>query len=312
MKIIRWFFYGLFIFIIVGAMIGFIVTPIVRDSYNTTMRDLDPSAANGNLVTAYNTKDDVYFDTYLPKDLKAKKTKQVGYILNVTYGTTSQKYSDGGYLTYSKEGETIDAQLIDCSTGEVIASQYFEAYFPEYVDLADELKVEPSVVAEWLTHVYPKWPAGKDVGHDYGPDGCSVCGYLPDQKESTVSQSAAEPTGPETKPAVQDPEAEAEKLVTGLWKLDFIMGGETFDIVPYDGEIKFQINKDHSASITTADEKYSYDWEYFYLNYEDNDPGKPIYNYLLTDKDGNELYFYYYYDNTIGIFTDEYSVFFYR
>lgn len=330
--------FGLVILVMfVLAMIRVLPQALLESTYDSTMQNLNKASANGNLIAGYDEDEDIYIIQYIPRDLLAKTPKKVGYILNITRGTTSEEYSGGGYMFFKVDGETIDAKLIDCDTGKVIASEHFEAYFPKRVELGEKLTVNPSEVSDWVARIYQEKIAGKQtnsnandqehvwqeatctapktctdcgategkpLGHNFMPTVCTRCGMeAGGQKQETPA---------ETKPAVQDPAAEAEKLVTGLWKLDFIMSGETFEFISYEGEIKFQINKDHSASITTADEKYSYDWEYYCLDYEDNDPGKPVYNYRLTDKDGNDLYFYHYSDNTIGIFTMEYSVFFIR
>lgn len=324
MKIVKRVFWIsiLVLFLFVG--ISLLVSTIQEQSYGIEMQDLDVKAAKGSLIAGYDVKEEKYTREYIPKELLAKKQKDVGYLLKLTYGTTGASYSGGHYVT----GKTITAQLVECKTGKIIAENTFEPYFPMTISSDTKtVSVDSSVVTNWISKVYPGNAAdnhvwaeatctspktctdcgateGKPLGHNFMPTVCTRCGMeASGQKQDTPA---------ETKPAVQDPEAEAEKLVTGLWKLDFIMSGETFEFIPYEGEIKFQINKDHSASITTADEKYSYDWVYNYMDYEDNDPNKPVYCYLLIDKDGNELFFYYYYDNTIGIFTMEHSVFFVR
>lgn len=320
MKIIRRIFWLFILGALVMSCITGLILVISKDAYANNMKSLDPSAATGNLVTAYNTNDDIYFDTYLPDEIKAKNPKQVGYILNVTYGITSAKY--GGW--YIQNGETANVQLLDCSTGDVIASQYFEAEFPETVvieESKENIEIEPSVVAEWLTHVYPEWPADKAVVHDYGPEGCYICGQLPNESaptEPAATEPATEPLSvPETTTTVTEPpqkdlSAEAETLLIGQWKLDYVLDGSTFDMVPVDGDITFQINENHTATITTPDENYSYDWVYNVHSYEDDDPDKLILHYLLFDAEGNEIFFSYYYDDTIFIFTEEYSVFFAR
>lgn len=315
MKIIRRIFWLFILGALVMSCITGLILVISKDAYANNMKSLDPSAATGNLVTAYNTNDDIYFDTYLPDEIKAKNPKQVGYILNVTYGITSAKY--GGW--YIQNGETANVQLLDCSTGDVIASQYFEAEFPETVvakESKENIEIEPSVVAEWLTHVYPEWPADKAVVHDYGPEGCYICGQLPN--ESAPTESATEPpsvpetTAAATEPPQKDLSAEAETLLIGQWKLDYVMNNVTYDINYADGDITFQINEDHTASITTPDEEYSYDWVYNFNSYEDDDPNKCIYHYLLFAEDGTEIFLSYYYDDTIFFLYEEYSVFFVR
>ena len=129
---------------------------------------------------------------------------------------------------------------------------------------------------------------------------------------ATEPLSVPETTTTVTEPPQKDLSAEAETLLIGQWKLDYVLDGLTFDMVPVDGDITFQINENHTATITTPDENYSYDWVYNVHSYEDDDPDKLILHYLLFDAEGNEIFFSYYYDDTIFIFTEEYSVFFAR
>ena len=323
--------------LILLVMIRVLPQAMLESSYNDIMKTLDMSSANGNRIAGYEVKEDNYTIQYVPDDLLAKSKKQVGYLLKITRGTTFQKYSDGGYLTFNIEGETIDAQLIHCSTGAVIASEHFEAVFPEYVEMGEKLEVNSSMISDWVTQAYQQnaggnqgnsgnnehthiWQdatctapktctgcgatEGKALGHNFMPTVCTRCGM----EASGQKQEAPA----ETKPAQQNPEDTLNSLIVGQWKLDFIMDGESYDIVPYDGEIKLQINKDSSAFINTPDGRYSYDLVFNFTDYEDNDPNKYIYYFLLIDDDGNELFCGYYYDNSIGIYTDAYSVFFIR
>ena len=327
MKIVRRIFWIVVLVLLVAVGIGALVSSIAEEAYAIGMQELDVKNAKGTLIAGYDVEEETYTRSYIPKELLAKKPENVGYLLKLSYGSTGAAYSGGHYVT----GKTITAQLVDCDTGKVIAENTFEPYFPRTVSSKTKtVSVDSSVVTNWISEVYPGNAAGQDADHVWvdatctAPKTCTHCGategkalghnFLPTvcTRCGMEAGSQKQETPAETKPAVQGPEAEAEKLVAGSWKLDFIMSGETFEFIPYEGEIKFQINKDHSASITTADAKYSYDWEYYCLNYEDNDRSKPVYNYRLTDKDGNDLYFYHYYDNTVGIITMEYSVFFVR
>ena len=319
------------------AMIRVLPQAILDSSYNDIMKTLDMSSAKGERIAGYEVKEDNYTIQYVPDDLLAKKQNQVGYILKITRGKTSQKYSDGGYAVFSKEGETLDVQLIECSTGKVIASEYFEAYFPERVEIDAKLTVNPTVVSDWVAQVYQQYTSGNQVNagagnHDHvwqdatctAPKTCADCGategkalghnFMPTvcTRCGMEASGQKQQTPAETKPAPTDHEAIAESLITGKWKLDFIMDGTTFETVPFEGELTFQLNKDHSAFITTPDEKYSYDWVYNYQYFEDDDPNKNVYSYLLIDDAGNEIYFYHYYDNTVSIVTWDYSVFFTR
>ena len=332
MKKVGKIFWLVILVMFVIAMIRVLPQAILENTYNDTMKTLDMSSANGKLIAGYEVKEDTYTIKYVPSNLLAKRQKQVGYILKITYGTTSEKYSAGGYLDFSIEGETIDAQLIECTSGKVIASEYFEAYFPERVEMGEKLTVNPTVVSDWVAQVYQQYTAGnqtstehvwqdatctapktcadcgategKALGHNFMPTVCTRCGMeASGQKQQTPA---------ETKPAQTDHEAVAESLITGKWKLDFIMDGTTFEMVPFEGELTFQLNKDHSAFINTPDEKYSYDWVYNYQYFEEDDPNKNVYSYLLIDDAGNEIYFYHYYDNTVSIITWDYSVFFTR
>lgn len=301
------------IMVIGGSML--LVINIKEDAYATSMKSLDPSAANGNLVTAYNTNEDVYFDSYLPKEIKAKKPNQVGYILNVTYGVTHQKYSDGGYAMYSKEGETADVQLIDCSTGDVIASQYFEAYFPEYVEMSDELTVDASDVAEWLTHVYPEWPAGEAPAHNYGPDGCTVCGQLPNAQEETPAESVAEESGTATADStvpVEEhvPGSENPSLVLGSWSIDWIMDLTTFGMAEgYSDDMLLTVSEDNTALLYTPEESYHFTWTYNGFSVMD---GEYSMNYTVVSDSGMSYPLAYYEDGTIAVFTENHSLFFVR
>lgn len=299
--------------LLVLAGIVVAVQTIKDTAFDTKMQNLDLSSAKGSLVAGYNVTEDRYTIRYIPKELLAKKPEDVGYLLKFELTKTGAGYTGGHYVS----GTAIEAQLVDCDTGEVLFENTFEPYFPQTVSTKTKsVSVDPDVVERWMNHVYPEWPAGKDVGHDYGPSGCWICGQLPDAPAPT-EPATEPPTVPETTTAATesietDPAAVAEALITDQWKLDFIMDAETFEIVPFDGTIKFQINKDHSAFITTPDGKYSYEWVYNFVDYENNDPDLYTYFYLLIDKDGNEIFFDYYYDGTVAIFTDEYSVFFVR
>lgn len=327
MKTVKRIFWISILALLLIAGIRILVDSIAEESYAIKMQDLDIKTARGSLIAGYDVKEETYTRKCIPKELLAKKPEDVGYLLKLSYGTTGATYSGGHYVT----GKTITAQLVDCDTGKIIDEHTFEPYFPMTVSSKTKtVSVDSSVVTNWISKVYPGEEAaqkgdhvwqdatctdpktctvcgateGKPLGHNFMPNVCTRCGMeAAGQKEEAPA---------ETKPAKQDPEAEAKKLITGLWKLDFIMDGKTYDIVPYDGEIKFQINKDSSAFITTPDEKYSYEWVYNYQYFEDDDSNKPVYSYILIDKAGSEIYFYYYYDNTIGIFTDMYSVFFER
>lgn len=313
MKTVKRIFWISILVLLLIAGIRVLVDTIAEESYADKMQDMNIKTAKGSLVAGYDVEEEVYTRKYIPKELLAKKPGDVGYLLKLSYGTTGASYSGGHFVT----GKTITAHLVDCDTGEVLFEHTFEPYFPQTVSTKTKsVSVDSDVVERWLTHVYPEWPAGKDVGHDYGPNGCWICGQLPDApaptEPATESPTVPETTTAATNPTEADPAAVAQSLITGQWKLDFIMDAETYDLVPFDGTIKFQINKDHSAFITTPDGRSSYEWVYNFVDYENGDPDLYTYFYLLIDKDGNELFFTYYYDNTVAIFTDEHSVFFVR
>ena len=181
MKKVRKIFWLFILAIFVIGGISVLVQTIMNDAIATEMKDLDLSSANGSLVVAYDVEEGSYTNKYIPKELLAKKQEDVGYVLNLEFSSVGASYSGGHYVT----GNAIDVQLVDCDTGEVVAENYFEPYFPMTISSDTKtVSVDSSVVTDWINHYYPEWPADKDVGHDWKDATCteartcSTCGKV--------------------------------------------------------------------------------------------------------------------------------------
>ena len=179
MKIVRRIFWGIILGILVVGGISFMIQTIKNEALTAEMEGLDLSTANGSLVVAYEVEEGKYSSQYVPKELLAKKQEDVGYVLNLEYSSVGASYSGGHYVT----GKAIDAKLVDCDTGEVVAENRFEPYFPMTISSDTKtVSVDYTVVRDWVFRSYPEWPEDKDVGHEWieadctTPKTCSICG----------------------------------------------------------------------------------------------------------------------------------------
>lgn len=170
MKIVRRVFWGIILgTLLVGGIVMLFLN--MREAFFASeMEGLNVSTANGSLIAGYDVEEDTYTTRYIPKELLAKKQEDVGYLVNLEFSTTGAAYSGGHYVT----GDIIDVQLVDCDTGEVIAENTFEPYFPMSVSSKTKsVSVDSTVVTNWINHFYPEWPADKDVGHDWKDATCT-------------------------------------------------------------------------------------------------------------------------------------------
>lgn len=117
------------IFVVLWLFLGLpdLIEDVSADHFNNKMqKGLDYAAASGTKLVTYDSDEDLYSSDYLPKELAAKKASEVGGVLNITRKFVKVAYTGGRY----RDQEVIEAQLVQCKTGKVIASKKFEAVSP--------------------------------------------------------------------------------------------------------------------------------------------------------------------------------------
>ena len=118
---------------------------------NNIMKGLDYSSANGTQIVTLDVDAGTYSWEYLPDHLEAKSKEDVGYVLEVRYGTQQAQYTSG-----IVEGEVIYAKLVDCDTGKVIAENTFKAEFPYSISSdCSKVFVQESEVSDWVDTFFP-------------------------------------------------------------------------------------------------------------------------------------------------------------
>ena len=171
---------GIIILVVLIVGISTMITESRNKAFTEAMEGFDPAKATGSLIAVYNTDEEAYISSYVSKDLRAKEPEEVGYILYVHYTQTGARYTGGHYVT----GDIIHAKFVDCDTGEVLAENDFEPYFPQTISSdTKSVSVDSSVVTKWINQNYPEF-AEDGEEHEWQeatctePKICTDCGRL--------------------------------------------------------------------------------------------------------------------------------------
>lgn len=286
--------------------------------YNTVMSELDPSTANGTLITGYDITKRTYLETYIPEGLLASTPEEVGYMLrmDLSAGETSQQYY--GPLIF---GDYVSIEFVDCSTGEVLAQRTFEPYFPEEVPANYRAAPPEDIVITWVEHIYSQVEEGPRPDHDWvlancvAPETCVICGITqgelgchgfdrgkcPVCGEAMPSEYACHSIDWHTTPGdyaymegtctscgqTFSDETDWSCLTEhiGQWQLD---NYSVNDEISYpEQSITLLINADGTLVITAADEEYHFTWTYHSGSGGSHTDFYDIY-YDVLDENGNE------------------------
>lgn len=349
MKIIRKIFFGILIFLICGAIYGTVISEsnrIFESNYDPTMQNLNYATAFGSKIAAYDVEADKYTSKYIPEEFLAKKVEEVGYVLKLTYTTTSQLYT--GYHRVS--GKIIDAQLVKCSTGEVVMQRTFKPYFPYSIKSnVHSVSVPESKVANWVTHLFPEGP-GSD--HDWqeatcvSPKKCSMCDLtegspLPhDWVDGKCSYclSTKEELGEEAKFEHQvnwflkeenagemygtcsecgefftqetDWDLAGQNILPGRWKASKGGKGTYLDLKNLtDIDVYFQVNRDGTAVIEYEDTRIPLNWSVDEPLFNPDYPTQYQIRYALKREDGSNSFCHYICDGYVDLKIDGYTLY---
>ncbi len=124
------------------------------DVNSAMQQGLDINNASGDKLVAYNPETDTYSKEYVPFGYQTSKPEEVGGILYITKEIVSRTYSGGIEIN----GHKVHAELVDCSTGEVVASYSFSPMFPDRIKAggvvkADEGRIKSWVEENWYKHL---------------------------------------------------------------------------------------------------------------------------------------------------------------
>ena len=140
------------LFCLAGCQVG---DPVVN--YHRSMEALDQSTANGTKIVGYDVDGMVYTYELVPENLLAQTPEEVGYILRIdrNYDESKKLYGNDSASKYI-HGDHYYVELVDCDTGEVLAAQEFEPFFPFQVDSFTRAKPRDEDVTNWVTGTYQK------------------------------------------------------------------------------------------------------------------------------------------------------------
>ena len=287
--------------------------------YNTVMSELDPSTANGTLITGYDITKRTYLETYIPEGLLASTPEEVGYMLrmDLSAGETSQQYY--GPLIF---GDYVSIEFVDCSTGEVLAQRTFEPYFPEEVPANYRATPLASDVITWVEHIYSQVEDGprpdhvwsdatcltaatcsicglvqEEPGcHVWNPDGCSVCGEV--MASEYACHRISWNFSPENYAMMegtcsgcgQDFSGETDWSFFmdhyGQWQLDYY--SQDAEMIYPEQSVTMLINTDGTLLITTAEAEHHFTWTYDYGHVNESREDTYAIYYKIVDEAGNK------------------------
>lgn len=296
-----------------------------KKDYNKMMSKADLTAADGTKIVAYNLKEqvynDIYADIYIPEALRAAEPEEVGYILRYDYGvdSTSCMYTGG-----TKYGDYVRYELVDCSTGEVLAERTFAPSFPKVTsDLKARAIPSGAEVQTWISHYYPDWPAGEAPEHEWQEADCrtpktctgcgkveggTVCHIYSEGKCAVCAEKLESEWACHTLEWEVDPELVAEMsarcavcakeytaetdwnlfagtLPAGVWKMTHYFKGDT--LVHNKQEVLLTFREDGTALLKTKDGDHSFSWTFKRGRTNENLPALMDLSYDAVDAEGN-------------------------
>lgn len=143
-------------FFIANIVLFFRFDSILASGYDARMHKLNYAEANGHKIVTYITNDDEYNKEYLPEELQAASSKEVGYILEITESSKSKTYRNlTKHMDEDVTMQILHLKLIDCDTNRTVASEFIDQEFPGNTTKS-YISVPESIVMKWVTSVYPE------------------------------------------------------------------------------------------------------------------------------------------------------------